>query len=337
MSTRYCKFEECRKTPNFNKIGETQGLYCKMHKKEEMVNVKSKTCVNDGCRKQPIYNKIGETQPLYCAQHKEIEMVNVKQTKKCQVKNCKNDPQYNFEGKRAILCVDHKQENMINIAASQKCFKCDNESIAKYKDGNGYCVDHYPETKKVNTYKKNCKYCMNCESDYICDDCKSRRHLKEYDVVTYLKKNIYKECMTDTNKPVDECSKRRPDVYYDCFTHVVIVEIDEDQHRRYDSSCECARLSEIMSSIAGKPGIIIRYNPDKIMNKNEEITVSKKKRLKYLKKIVKRELNHEPETYKIKLIQLYYDGNDESYKNYQEEDITQIVDPLYKSPKQISK
>jgi hypothetical protein len=134
--------------------------------------------------------------------------------------------------------------------------------------------------------------------------------------------------MVDTNKPVNECSKRRPDVYYDCFTHVVIVEIDENQHKNYDSSCECARLSEIMGSIAGKPGTIIRYNPDKIMNNSIEITISKKKRLKYLTKIVKRELNLQPETYKIKLIQLYYDNNDKSYKKYQEEDITQIVDPL---------
>ena len=178
------------------------------------------------------------------------------------------------------------------------------------------------------TFKKNCKYCLNCESKYICDSCKSRCHPKEYDVVTYLKKRINKKCMVDTNKPVNECSKRRPDVYYDCFTHVVIVEIDENQHKNYDSSCECARLSEIMGSIAGKPGTIIRYNPDKIMNNSIEITISKKKRLKYLTKIVKRELNLQPETYKIKLIQLYYDNNDKSYKKYQEEDITQIVDPL---------
>ena len=42
---------------------------------------------------------------------------------------------------------------------------------------------------------------------------------------------------------------------------------------------------------------------------------------------MKRELNQQPETYEMKLIQLYYDGNDKSYKKYQDEDITQIVDP----------
>ena len=54
-----CKEEGCNVRPFFNIEGEIKGLYCSQHKKDGMVDVKSKTCLE--CKKQPVFNIEGET------------------------------------------------------------------------------------------------------------------------------------------------------------------------------------------------------------------------------------------------------------------------------------
>ena len=98
---------------------------------------------------------------------------------------------------------------------------------------------------------------------------------------------------------IQGCSKKRPDVYLPC--HVVIVEIDENQHNKYDSLC--ARINEIVNSIGGRPVIVIRYNPD-----------SKIKQTEILLEIIKSELSM------VKLIQIGFDNIP-----HQSEDITNLV------------
>ena len=56
------------------------------------------------------------------------------------------------------------------------------------------------------------------------------------------------------------CSRRRPDGVLDCGTHCVIVEIDEDQHIRYDSKCDDKRTMELFQDLGSRP--LVRLNPD---------------------------------------------------------------------------
>ena len=63
--------------------------------------------------------------------------------------------------------------------------------------------------------------------------------------------------------------KKRQDIYFELDKRCVIVGIDENQHNTYGDSCECAKLNEIINGISEKSVIIIRYNPDKIYNKNK--------------------------------------------------------------------
>jgi hypothetical protein len=52
-----------------------------------MVNVKSKTCIEPNCKKIPIYNIGGKTNGIYCAKHKKDNMVDVK-SKICKTPLC---------------------------------------------------------------------------------------------------------------------------------------------------------------------------------------------------------------------------------------------------------
>ena len=61
-----CIENGCNTRPNYNFISEPKALYCVVHKKDNMVDVKNKRCIENGCNKQQSFNFIGKTNPLYC-------------------------------------------------------------------------------------------------------------------------------------------------------------------------------------------------------------------------------------------------------------------------------
>lgn len=60
------------------------------------------------------------------------------------------------------------------------------------------------------------------------------------------------------------CSQRRPDLFLDCGTHSLIIEIDEDQHSEY--KCEDKRVMQIFTDLGSRPLVVLRFNPDKYTN-----------------------------------------------------------------------
>ncbi len=48
----------------------------------------------------------------------------------------------------------------------------------------------------------------------------------------------------------------------DMGSHVLIVEVDEDQHKTYDCICENRRLMEISKDVSHRPVVMVRFNPD---------------------------------------------------------------------------
>ncbi len=50
----------------------------------------------------------------------------------------------------------------------------------------------------------------------------------------------------------------------DLNTHVLIVEVDEQQHRNY--SCENKRTMELFQDAGNRPIVFIRFNPHKYIN-----------------------------------------------------------------------
>ena len=86
-------------------------------------------------------------------------------------------------------------------------------------------------------------------------------------------KDHFKDQVITFDKMVGGCSKRRPDVYIDKFTHIVIVECDENQHK--ETSCENKRTMELFQDFGNRPIVFIRFNPDSYINeKNEKIPSS---------------------------------------------------------------
>jgi len=327
---RYCQHKSgCTILASFNFPGMS-AIYCYNHAHEipGMVMVGQKTCETNGCDERSKFNFPGETSRRFCFKHKEEDMVNLNhKIEFCIKSGCDNLVLFNLPSKKPIYCNDHKLPDMVNLEEAKICnvTNCTTLPIA-HVTGVYYCLSHYPDQTAVANLNRECRFCENTESTYICTECKvnSKGHLKEWDVVRHLKRNIDKVPILDSNTPVSECSKRRPDIYYQCETHVVIVEVDEDQHRRYQPECECARICEIVGSIGGSPVTIIRYNPDKITNNGRLVNIPRSERLEKLVDVVKSELNP-VYNWRVKLIQLFYNDDYETYQPYKEEDITNII------------
>ena len=52
--------------------------------------------------------------------------------------------------------------------------------------------------------------------------------------------------------------------------HVLMVEVDENQHNNYDCSCENKRLMQLAQDIGHRHMIVIRFNPDAYETTNGE-------------------------------------------------------------------
>ena len=86
---------ECTKIPSFNLEGERTGLYCFIHKKDGMIDMKNKRCLE--CKQRPSFNVEGERTGLYCFIHKKDGMVNVR-NKRCKSEWCSTMVQNKYDG-----------------------------------------------------------------------------------------------------------------------------------------------------------------------------------------------------------------------------------------------
>lgn len=335
-----CEEEGCDEFAyyNYNDSTDTKKpKYCSEHAEITMENVKYKKCIHPDCnsKTKPLYNFPTEKNGIYCKTHgEELGMFNITLTK-CQIKNCKGKTIYGKKGKRAQYCDNHKdvEPNLINLYIENKCSVKDCENEYEYFINNTkYCSGCIPKDC-IDKIKRTCKYCeLDDNSDYICKDCNKHCHKKEWQVVRYIKRNIEQTFIHDSSQMLNNFSKKRPDIFFEFATHCVIVEIDEYQHETYEEICECSRMSEITQAInikyldKPKTVVFIRFNPYKIINKNKKVHISMADRLLLLLEIMKNEFSNSYDKFQVKLIQLFYNDDFETYEQYKTDNITDILE-----------
>ena len=225
----------------------------------------------------------------------------------CLENGCDKRPVFNYtRTKTGIYCVNHKKDNMVNLFA-KKCLSewCDTLVYSKNKYDN-YCIRCYihlfPDKPTTRNYKT-----------------------KEKAVVDFILTKFENISWIADKRVQDGCSRRRPDLFLDLGSHVLIVEIDENQHTDYDCSCENKRIMEISKDIAYRSLVFIRFNPDDYINSNQ-IKISScwkpnkqssilciynqkewNNRLIILQNQIQYWINNKPEKM-IEIIQLFYDG-----------------------------
>jgi hypothetical protein len=155
-------------------------------------------------------------------------------------------------GKRKSRCKDCGGASICNHGKVK--------SYCKSCGGSALCKTPFCETIGHKKYEG---YCLSC-CVQVCPEIQVSRNYKtkEKDVVDRLLQH-YKDFTWIADKTIkDGCSKRRPDLLLDLGSHIIIVEVDENKHSAYNSSCENKRLMELSQDVGHRPIVFIRFNPD---------------------------------------------------------------------------
>jgi EsV-1-7 cysteine-rich motif len=314
VKNKKCQFEGgCEKQPAYNSRGETKGILCKEHKREGMINVVSKRCqFEGGCEKQPAYNSRGETKGILCKEHKREGMINVV-SKRCQFEKCKIRASYGLIGNGSFHCARHADRHREIFHPNRRCLKC--RELATHGDRYPVrCEEHSLPDDNSFLESKCCKCHLVAIVDrqgvcYCCDEERFQRArlFKQNEVVASLEADDFPIESVDTIIDTD-CEKYRPDIVIPASSglFMMIVEVDEHQHKSYQELCTCVRMKNI-SEIYGIPCLFIRYNPDEYKTP-EPNEVPTRKRLERLKDVIREYDSMEKLPYAIGVIQMYYDG-----------------------------
>jgi hypothetical protein len=122
---------------------------------------------------------------------------------------------------------------------------------------NPYCAYHFfvlnPNHPKSRKYKLKEQIFTNTIKDFL-------NNFQQEEKFNY-------QLFTD-QKIIGGCSRRRPDVAIDLFTHIIILECDEEQHKEYN--CENKRIMELFQDFNNRPMVVLRFNPDSYINENNK-------------------------------------------------------------------
>jgi len=115
----------------------------------------------------------------------------------------------------------------------------------------------------ISASKKYKNHCYRCFIHTFPDNQIVRNHKTKERSVSDFVKDTFPNYDWRFDKTITYgCSRRRPDIFCDFGSHCLIIEIDENQHTTYDSTCENKRLMELFTDVGNRPIVIIRFNPD---------------------------------------------------------------------------
>ena len=348
VKSKRCIFEGCETQSMFNFEGKTSGIYCKDHKLFGMIDVKNKKCIFNGCKTQPKYNYKDKPDGIYCDMHKLFGMIDVI-NKNCIQTGCNTRSNYNFPGMYPDFCSRHKTNGMI-INPRKKCCEELCDSLAMY---GLYTHVHCEEHKQVGEYNLVERKCLNpnCANKFIdildvngfcvsyCSMIEQsklyRKYQKKKEIVikNLLEKHIvlplYMEDITGDNG----CSTSKPDFVYHLGTHILIIEVDEKQHKSY-TNCgqtkdeiidrENRRMYNLAHEFDGLPVIYLRYNPDTYRVDGKLTKTPDKQRhdifIKWVKKCISESI---PEGIHVKYLFFdQYEETDLSFNKLTEDDFS---------------
>jgi hypothetical protein len=282
-----CADKMCINYPVYNYKGNVKGLYCYLHKLEEMINVVVRCCNFEGtCTNRARFNFYGMS-PILCGDHCVDGMINVT-TKKCKHDFCTKAPLYNYEYlKSGIYCRDHKHDGMVCVHDRKICkvvgckkqayFAVDGSKHGDYCNKHkkkGMVNIHYTKCEQetcntqvnpvTNVYGKYCFFCyMVNNPDANCGNVRA----EEISVARHIRTKFGHIDISFNNKIRTGMSDRRPDVLFKLEDRYINIEIDENQHDGKQKD-DKLRNKQIHNDLDGKPLLIIRFNPHKYIENN---------------------------------------------------------------------
>jgi hypothetical protein len=279
----------CGKSPSYNLPGEKIPIWCENceDKPPNAINVVNKLCV---CGKaQSTFNLPGEKTAIWCENCEDIPLnaVDVR-NKRCII--CEELRAYfNIPGQTPKYCRNCRKSGMV-LYPRKKCKCCKNLAIFGIDNQRFHCEEHKTD-EEYNLVERVCESCGLMEvldKNNICRSCdptnfKKYIKRKEYRIKDLLDANQLKY-IHDKIANGTKCGKERPDFVFEFINRIVILEVDENQHKSYPKECEEIRMFNITQSFGGIPVFWIRYNPDdfKVKNAKRKSTITQNAREQHL-------------------------------------------------------
>lgn len=218
--------------------GAVKGGVCVAH------GAKTTRCSIDGCSKQAIRGGV-------CTRHGAVQ-------KRCSVDGC----------------IKQSQNGGVCISHGAKTPKCTHPGCNYERRKDGLCGYHHPTTRKCI----NCQFYQVKKTGEMCGTCAGyRQNSEEYRLRDLI--NLWFQDMKIVHDKIIEgsCLRYRPDFFIEAPKgHILIIEVDEEHHQRYDINCEIVRMFNIQQAIM-TPIVFVRYNPDAYKPGGVKTTAVKKK------------------------------------------------------------
>jgi hypothetical protein len=331
LVSQFCKIKGCNKLPNFNYEDSKGRLYCFNHKLDGMISKDNRVCKHENCKLRPNFNYENESKPIYCVNHKLDGMIS-KDNRVCKHEKCKLRPNFNYENEsNPIYCFNHKLEGMIS-KTNQKCEYegCNIRPSFNFENNVGvrFCFSHKLEGM-ISKDSRKCKsnlcfgtrgnenyngYCTHCFQNLFPEDplnLQIRKKSKELIVRNYL---FEKFVGFIHDKPLwtgncDCTHRRRIDFRKLIGNTILCIEVDENQHSRYNKNDEEIRYDDLYMLHSGK-FIFIRFNPDKFKYNGKTCNPKINSRLSILNDEINKQFNrieNELNEELVEIIKLFYD------------------------------
>jgi hypothetical protein len=337
VASKRCEDDECEERAVYGVKGG-KPTHCRKHKSDEMIDVVSKRCEDDECDEFAVYGVKGGKQ-THCRKHKSGDMIDAV-GKRCQRDVCDERAHYGVEWNRPTHCREHKLLEMVNVV-SQRCVHdgCLVHPSFGFVRGKGtHCNEHQLPRMADVVHQRctECKTTVTKQKDKLCAPCRqylgmgaSRKLIrieKRIIEMLLLHGTIPNDDRTKLNKSVGAtCGGYRPDIYIGFGSFVLIIEIDEHQHRpryisrvvdrvvastvvgTYSPQCETVRMLSIVQA-EQMPVYFIRYNPDKCTIDGKVIKVSPEKRCEALRTLINSVIKNGTPDALMTITYMYYDG-----------------------------
>ncbi len=260
--------------PSFNYEGETRPIYCKVHQRPDMMDVRTKLrCTHPACGPRPkvaIFGIPGQ-RATRCFAHQTTGMRDLR-SRKCDHPDCDNvTAKYGHPGSTATRCATHREPGMRHLH-KPRCQTPLCDATACKPEYGGHCLRCFLHLHPNNDIVKRHRTKERAVVDFV------RKRFPDYtwvfDRVVRVQGGTSQEHARAEAEPMPACSMRRPDVFLDLGHCSLILEIDENQHETYDCTCENKRLMQLFLDAGSRPMLVIRFNPDEYIASNEELVTS---------------------------------------------------------------
>lgn len=280
-----CNADGCSTRASLVENGEGKPIWCIRHVPDDGKKYKDSSknyCKQEGCEMMALYTKDDKSKINleYCAKHRPEGYWNP--YKRCEYiykkgERCKIEAAYGLEQNRPLSCFTHKKDEYINTKA-KKCNECND--IAYYglrEDNIKLTCRKHAESNYMNVAYKLCECGIAQNPNYLpyCAKCYYKNNpdiqvakifgVKEKAVVDFMNETYENLELFNNKRVVGGSSKRRPDILIKVNKYAyIMIEVDENQHEKYDKYDEDDRLKIIAQDIEGIRALYqIRFNPDK--------------------------------------------------------------------------